>query len=183
MPLIPHLYMPEKEDEEEKIPLEDIKKLPPKVFMRIIRQIKDHIRGDETLNRIFDDYGVDIAELDYIPMCFADIEVSGKTDHGIISFNYKLLCDGDISKVFSYAIHETTHWVQQCASEGPTKGADEGDYLHNEFEQEGFQNQVEFIANHDGKDQAIEYVDDLLEHHDKEGKERDKLEDILLEKV
>jgi hypothetical protein len=175
--------MPEKEDEEEKIPLEDIKKLPPKVFMRIIRQIKDHIRGDETLNQIFDDYGVDIAELDYIPMHFADIDVSGKTDHGVISFNYKLLCDGDISKVFSYAIHELVHYCQQTTGDKPTRGADEGDYLKNPYEQEGFQHQVEFIANHDGETEAIEYVDDLLEHHDKEGKERDKLEDILLEKV
>jgi hypothetical protein len=179
MPLFPHFFMPETE----KISLKEIKKLPPKVFKRIIQQIKDHIREDETLNRIFDDYGVSIAELDYIPMYFDDIDVSAKTDHGVISFNYKLLCDGDISKVFSYAIHETTHWLQQCASEGPTKGADEGDYLHNEYEQEGFINQVEFIAKNDGKDEAIEYVDDLLEHHEKEGKERDKLEDILLENV
>jgi hypothetical protein len=175
--------MAEKEDEKDKIPLEEIKKLPPKVFMRIIRQIKDHIRGDETLNRIFDDYGVDIAELDYIPMCFADIEVSGKTDHGVISFNYKLLCDGDISKVFSYAIHELVHFCQQTTGNKPTQGADEGDYLHNPFEQEGFISQVEFIANNDSQNKAVEYVDDLLEHHDKKGKERDKLEDILLEKV
>lgn len=176
--------MPEKEDEEDKIPLEEIKKLPPKVFMRIIRQIKDHIRGDETLNRIFDDYGVDIAELDYIPMYFDDIEVSAKTNHGVISFNYKLLCGGDISKVFSYAIHETTHWLQQTANEGPTKGADDGIYLENPYEQEGFANQIEFIANHEGKDEAEEYVDDLLEHHEIKGKKKkDELEAILLEKV
>lgn len=170
-------------NEESKIPLELLHKLPPKTLLHLIQQIKDAIRQDETLQSLFEEYDISPTELDLIPMQFADIDTSAKTDHGIIYFNYKLLCDGDLSKVFSYAIHETTHFLQQTALDKATKGAEDGDYLHNPFEQEGFINQIEYIANNDGKEEAKEYVADLLDHHDKDGKEKKKLEKILLKKV
>lgn len=167
-----------------KIPLNVVKKMPYKTLMRMINKAKKFLKTDETMLKIFKEYDVDIEELDFIPTYFDNIDVSATTDHGIVLLNYKLLADGDFFKDYSYLIHEYTHWLQQTTGTKPTQGADDGEYLDNKFEQEGFANQVEYIASHFGEDEAEEYVDDLLDHHNVEGKkERDKLEAIFLEQV
>jgi hypothetical protein len=167
----------------EKISLKMVKKIPPSSLLRIINKMKKKLKKSEEVQKIFNDYGLDIDELDYVPMMFKNLEVSAKCDHGIIYFNYKLLCNGDFEDNYSYAAHELTHFCQQTAGDKPTQSADDGDYLSNKFEQEGFQNQVEYIAKNKGEDEAKNYVDDLLDHHDKDGKEAEKLKDILLDKV
>lgn len=169
---------------EEKIPLSKIKKLPYKSLNKMIKKLREHLKTNEVVKKMFEEYDVDIAELDYIPMMFGNLDVSAKTDHGVIIYNYKLLADGDFFKDFSYGVHEMTHWLQQTTGTKPTKSSDEGSYLQNPFEQEGFANQVEYIADQQGEDEAEEYVDDLLEHHDvKNKKEKDELEAIFLKKV
>lgn len=170
-------------DKEEKIPLSQVKKLPYKSLNRMIKKMREYLKHNEVMQKMFKEYKVDISEIDLIPMMFGNLDVSAKTDHGIIIFNYKLLTDGDFFKDFSYGVHEMTHWLQQTTGSKATKSSDDGDYLHNKFEQEGFQNQVQYIADQFGKDEAENYVDDLLEHHDKDGKEKEKLEDVLFEKV
>lgn len=168
----------------DKISLEEVKKIPPKLLLRMIDRAKKYLKRDETMQRVFEDFDLDINELDLVPMTFADLDVSAKCDHAVIYLNYKLLCDGDFTKDLGYLVHEVTHWAQQTSGDGPTQGADDGEYLKNPFEQEGFANQVEFIANHEGEEKAEEYVDDLLEHHEVKGKKKkDELEAVLLEKV
>lgn len=166
--------MPEKK----KIPIEDIKKIPPKILNRLIEQLRDKLRTDETVIRMFDEYGIDISEIDLIPMMFSDLDVSAKTDHGVIYYNFQLLADGDFEKDFQYGVHEITHWLQQTAGDKPTQSADDGSYLDNPYEQEGFKNQLEYAAREFGEDEAEEYVDDLLDHHEiddkKEKKEKKK---------
>lgn len=49
---------------------------------------------------MFKEYDVDIEEIDYIPMKFGILDVSAKTDHGVIIYSWKLLTDGD----FFYSI-------------------------------------------------------------------------------
>jgi hypothetical protein len=169
--------------EKEKIPLSQVKKLPYRSLNRMLKKMRDYLKENEVVQRMFKEYEIDIEEIDYIPMMFGNLDVSAKTDHGVIIFNYKLLCDGDFFKDFSYGTHEITHWLQQTTGSKATKSSDDGDYLNNKFEQEGFQNQVQYIADQFGKDEAENYVDDLLEHHDKDGKEKEKLEGILFEKV
>ncbi len=168
-------------DKEEKIPLSQVKKLPYKSLDRMIKKMREFLKNDEVVKEMFKEYKVDIEEIDYIPMMFGKLDVSAKTDHGIIIFNYKLLTDGDFFKDFSYGVHEMTHWLQQTTGTKPTKSSDEGSYLDNPFEQEGFQNQVEYIANMFGEDEAEEYVDDLLEHHDIDDEEEaeDKKETLM----
>lgn len=167
-----------------KISLEEIKKLPHKALNRMISKAKKFLKKDETMQNIFKEYGHDVDIIDYIPTYFDDLDVSAKTDHGLVILNYKLLCDGDFFKDYSYLIHEYTHWAQQCLGKKPTKSSDDGNYLHNPYEQEGFQNQVEYISNHFGKNEAEKYVDHLLDYHDvNKKKEKDKLEAIFLEKV
>lgn len=172
--------MPSKD---EKIPLSKVKKMPYKALNRLLNKMRAHLKENEVMQKVFDKYGVDIAELDLVPMMFGDIDVSGKTDHSVVIFNYELLTDGDFFKDFSYGIHEVTHYLQQTTGAKGTKSSNDGDYLHNKHEQEGFANQVEYIADQQGEDEAERYVDDLLEHHEKDGKEADKLKKVLMKRV
>lgn len=168
----------------QKISLKEVKKIEPSLLLNLIKKMKKKLKQDETMIGIFKEYNLDIEELDYIPMQFGNLDVSAKTDHGIIIFNYKLLCDGDFNKDYSYAIHEVTHWAQQTTGTKPTQSSDDGSYLQNPFEQEGFTNQIEYIANHDGKEEAEDYVENLLDHHEINNKEeKDELQAIFLEKV
>jgi len=170
-------------DEKDKIPLAQIKKLPYKTLNRMLKKMREHLKNDDVMKKIFDEYKVDISEIDYIPMMFDNLEVSASTNHGVITFNYKLLCDGDFTKDFSYGIHEITHWLQQTTGAKATRSSDDGDYLKNPHEQEAFSQQVAYIADNHGENEAETYVDDLLDHHDKSGKEADKLKDKLMEEV
>ena len=173
-----------KESKKEKIPLSAVKKLPYQSLNRMIKKMREYLKHDGVVQEMFDKYGVDIEEIDLIPMRFGNLDVSAKTDHGVIIFNYKLLTDGDFFKDFSYGVHEMTHWLQQTTGDKPTQSADDGNYLDNPFEQEGFQNQVEYIANQFGDGEAENYVDDLLEHHEVEDdKEYDDKKETLMAKV
>lgn len=167
--------------DQEKIPLSKVKKLPFKSLNRMIKKMREYLKTDEVVQKMFKEYDVDIEEIDYIPMMFGNIDVSAKTDHGIIIFNYKLLTDGDFFKDFSYGVHEMTHWLQQTTGTKPTQSSDDGSYLDNPFEQEGFQNQVEYIANQFGENEAEKYVDDLLDHHEIDNKkeQKDKKETLM----
>lgn len=160
-----------------------VKKIPVQTLMRMINKAKKYIKEDETWKRICKENDEEVDIIDLIPTRFGKLDVSAKTDHGIVILNYTLLCDGDFFKDYSYLIHEYSHWFQQCYGDKPTTSSDDGDYLHNKHEQEGFQNQVEYIANQFGDEEAENYVDDLLDHHDKKGKEKKELEEVFLDKV
>lgn len=169
---------------DEKIPLSQVRKLPYKSLNRMIKKMREYLKKNEVVQKMFKEYDVEIEEIDYIPMMFGNLEVSAKTDHGVIIYNYRLLTDGDFFKDFSYGVHEMTHWLQQTTGTKATRSSDDGNYLKNPYEQEGFANQVEYIADQFGKDEAETYVDDLLEHHEIEDKkEKDKLEAIFLKQV
>jgi hypothetical protein len=169
---------------EEKIPLEKVKQIPYTSLHRMIKKLRAYLKKDKVVQDMFKEYDVDIEELDYIPMMFGDLDVSAKTDHGVIIYSYKLLTDGDFFKDFSYGVHEMTHWLQQTTGTKPTKSSDDGEYLKNPFEQEGFQNQIDYISDHFGKEEADKYVKHLLDHHDVKGDDkRDELEAKLMEKV
>jgi hypothetical protein len=171
------------DEEKEKIPLSQVKKLPYKSLNRMIKKMREYLKTNEVVQKMFEEYGVDISEIDLIPMMFGNLDVSAKTDHGVIIFNYKLLTDADWFEDFSYGVHEMTHWLQQTTGSKATKSSDDGSYLDNPYEQEGFQNQVEYIAEQFGDDKAEQYVDDLLEHHEVEGKEVDEKKETLMAKV
>lgn len=154
----------------------DQKKLRP-VLDKMRKKIKSH----PVIKEMFKDYDIDLSEIDLIPMCFAEIGVSARTDHGIIYFNIDLLKDG-FEDDDHYGIHEITHFCQQTTGDGPTKGSADGNYLENEFEIEGFQNQVEYMADSKGEEEAEEYVEQVLDHHSvNEGREekKDELMDAI----
>lgn len=146
--------------------IKDPKSIHPKFLLKLINKAKEYLKKDKTMKRICDDYDCDVSIIDTIPTRFGEIDVSAKTDHGIIILNYELLEDGDFFKDYSYLVHEYTHYLQQCMGKKATQGADDGNYLDNPYEKEGFQNQVQFISDQFGDKEAEKYVEHLLEHHD-----------------
>lgn len=162
--------MPEKE-----------KKLPIRLQLRLINKIKSSLKEEKLVKDLFKDYNVELEYLDLIPIKFGDIDVSAKTDHGVITLNNNLLfAENSMFNIKHYLIHELTHYLQQSFCDEATQSADSGDYLSNEFEQEGFQKQIEYIADNVGDEEAENYTENLLDHHDKEGDEREDLKDILM---
>lgn len=169
---------------EEKIPLSQVKKLPYKSLNRMIKKMREYLKKNEVVQAMFKEYGVEIEEIDYIPMMFGNLDVSAKTNHGIIIYNYRLLTDGDFFKDFSYGVHECLHYLQQTTGNKATQSSDDGNYLDNKYEQEAFTKQVAYIADQFGEPEAEKYVDELLEHHEIDDKnDKDKLEAILLKEV
>jgi hypothetical protein len=167
----------------EDMSISKIKKLPFRTLNRIINKAKKQLKTDETWQKACKEYGEDVDIIDFIPVKFGNLDVSGKTDHGVVILNWKLLKEDDFTRICSYLLHEANHHLQQCCGDHPTQSADDGDYLKNPYEVESFQDQIEYIADHEGEKEADEYVDNLLEHHDKDGNEADELKAVLLEKV
>jgi hypothetical protein len=166
---------------------EDIKTqgIPQKKLRPLLDKLRDRIRNHEVFQDTCEKYGIDESELDLVPMAFADLEVSARTDHGIIYFGLKLLDENDeltdfVEEDDHYLPHEWTHFCQQTTGSQPTRGSDSGDYLKNPEEVEGFQNQLEYIADTKGEDKAEKYVDRVLDHHDSKGKDRKEKKDKLM---
>jgi len=158
----------------EKLSLKMVKKLPYISLNRMINKLRNFLKKDEVVQKMFKEYNVDIEEIDYIPMKFGDLDVSAKTEKGIIIFNYKLLCDGDFFKDFSYGAHEICHFLQQTTGNKPTQSSNEGNYLDNPYEREAFSKQVEYIDHQFGEEEAEDYVENLLDHHEVENKKKRK---------
>lgn len=124
-------------------------------------------------------HGVDTDYLYRIPIVFQkDLEVSARTLHGVVYLNAKLVdkpeeCD-------HYCVHELTHHFQQCHGDEATVGSTNDQYLESPFEIEGFQNQVEYLKEEEGKPQASAYVEKVLDHHDYHGKERQEKKEELM---
>lgn len=80
---------------------------------KILDQIRQKAKEDETILEAFDEYEVSPDEIDYIPMCFSDLDVSARTMHAVIYFNLKLLEDPNpLEKVTEYLSHEVLHRTQ-----------------------------------------------------------------------
>ncbi len=89
---------------EKEIPIEKVKRLPYPILNRMIKKMREYLKKNEVVQKAFEEYNVNILEIDYIPMMFGDLDVSAKTDHGVIIYNYKLLTDGDFFKDVGFCI-------------------------------------------------------------------------------
>ena len=167
-----------------KYSIKEIKKIPRSELLKMIQKGKDFIKKDKTFKKMCDEYDLDVDVIDLVPMMFDNLDVSAKTLKGVIVLNYKLLQDGDFFKDYSYMVHEVQHYFQQCFNKKPTVGGEGDDYLDNEYEKEAFQYQIEYISKHFGKDEADNYTEHLLDHHDIEDEdERDDKKEELMAKV
>lgn len=159
------------------------KGLPHKELAPILDKLKKRVFQNDVVKDIFDKYDIDDIEADLIPMCFAKIPVSARTDHGIIYINIDLAKDGGIEDDDHYIAHEVTHFAQQTTGNKPTPGSTEDNYLDNPIEQEGFRNQTKYISDTKGEEEAEEYIEMLLDHHsnsDADDKKREARKDKLL---
>ena len=148
--------------------------------LELLNSIKEKIKKNDVVIDMFKKYDVNLDYIDYVPLAFAELDVSARCDHGIIYFNYKLLDKPD--QLDHYFCHELTHHLQQCYSSKATKGANDGDYLDNKFEQEGFRNQTEYLSETRGDNVAENYIDKVLDHHEVDSKkEREKRKKKLLQ--
>jgi hypothetical protein len=150
-----------------------------KQLLPLLQRVKDKIKKSDTVKDMCKEYGQDVDIVDLVPMAFADLDVSARTDKGVIYFNYSLLDTPE--EIDSYASHELTHFFQQAFGDGPTSGStDSEDYLDNEFEQDGFQAQTKYLSETRDDQTAIDYVEKVLDHHDVAPKDRKKRKDELL---
>jgi hypothetical protein len=157
------------------------KGIPHNKLRPVIEEVRRRLKQHPIVREIFKKHDLDIDEIDMIAMCFADIDVSARTDHGVIYFGLKLLKDGDFSKDDHYLVHELTHYCQQTTGDDATPGSDEGEYLDNPAEKEGFQNQSEYLADTRGDLAAEKYINQVLDHHKVKGKKRERRLKELLE--
>lgn len=149
------------------------KKISHTEALEIINAAKERIKKHDALREVFEKHGLDIDEVDNIPVCFSDVDVSARTEKGIIYLNWGLLEDG-FPKNDHYLAHEMTHFAQQTTGDGPTKGSTDDTYLDNEFEQEGFQVQTKYISETKGDETAKQYIGNVLDYHDVNNKKERK---------
>jgi hypothetical protein len=151
------------------------KGIPHKKLAPILDKLKKRVFNHDVVKDIFKKYKLNKDEIDLIPVCFAKIPVSARTNHGIIYLNIDLA--SDISDNDHYLAHEVTHFAQQTTGSKPTQGSDADDYLDNPVEQEGFRNQTKYISDTQGDEVAEEYIDQVMDYHDvdTDDKKRDKL--------
>ncbi len=160
-----------------------LNQLSPHLLLSLINRAKKFIKTNEVYIKMCKDHGVSTDIIDIIPIKFGHLDVSARTNHSIITLNYKLLENGDFFKSYMYIVHEIEHYLAQSYGDRPTPGADDGDYLKNPAEQDAFIRQIEYIDDIFGPDQADSYTEHLLDHHDKDGEDRNELKEKLMEKV
>ena len=146
---------------------------------KIFREVIALVKKSQTYKDLCNKYNVEDDYIDLVPMAFAELDVSARTEHGIIYLNVDLLKKRD--EIAHYLIHEFDHVLQQTTGDGPTKGSTDNDYLDNEFEREGFNEQSKYISETRGDGAAKKYIERVLKHHDVPKKERSQRKQDLLQ--
>lgn len=148
--------------------------------LKLLQLIRQHIFDSDTYQKMCSKSNLDPNIIFYSPMAFADLDVSARTQHGIIYFNSKL--KNNPQEIDHYMVHEFTHVIQQCFGDEPTQGSnDSDDYLENPFEVEGFNYQTAYIAEDEGPEEAEQYIERVLDHHDVPESKKDKKKLSLLD--
>lgn len=141
-----------------------------KDLLKVITKANEEVKNSDVYHKLCKEYDIKPDFIDLVPICFVDLDVSARTEKGIIYLNNSLL--EDPSQLPHYIMHEITHTIDQCLGEGPTKGSTDDNYLENPAEQRGFRNQTEFISETEGDEEAKNYLNQVLDHHDVPSKER-----------
>lgn len=153
--------------------------LNPAPLFPLISNLKENLKSNKIYLDLAEEYHQDPNIIDYVPITFGDLDVSARTNKGIIYLNYSLLPKPE--EISGYLIHELTHWFQQCLGAGPTKGSTDDDYLDNPYEIDAFNTQTKYISDTKSDEAAEKYVEKVLDHHEVPQKERPKRKDQLLE--
>lgn len=145
-----------------------------------INKIKEELKKEPIVKRMFKQYGRDLNEIDKVSIKFAPLDVSAKTVNGHIYLNEKMK-DDDYKSYRHYIVHELTHYLQhtsdKCLDEEPIT---DDNYLDNPSEQEAFQNQLEYKEKTEPKQEVEDYLKQLFDRYDLDRDERkEKLKELL----
>lgn len=147
----------------------------------IVDKIKKCLKEDPHFLEVLEEYQESPSIVDDVPLSFDELEVSAKTINEEIILNEKLL-DADWEDIMRYAIHEMVHVLQQRAGKVNAESQAE-DYLDDDNEIEAFQTQLSYMYDNETEEEIQEYLDNLLDHHDIKGKEREDKKEELLEEI
>ena len=148
---------------------------------RFIKEMKETIKKDPEIIAKFKEYNVPLSDIDIVSVGFCPLDVSAKTKNKKIYLNEEMLNDDSkVKDPTHYLAHEIIHYLQQLTNKNLAKNKAD-DYLDKPTEMEAFQTQVDFKKRHENEEEAENYVDRLLDHHDIEGKERKEKKKELLE--
>ena len=146
---------------------------------RFIKEMKETVKKDPEIISKFKEYGVPLSDIDSVSVGFYPLDVSAKTKNKKIYMNEEMLNDDSkVEDPTHYLCHELVHYLQQKTGKNITKN-EADDYLDLPTEMEAFQVQVKFKEEHEGKEEADRYVEDLLSYHDISGRERDEKKERL----
>lgn len=147
-----------------------------------LSKIKQELKKNDIAREICQEHGFDIDIIDGIPMEFIDdLESSAKTIDSRIQLSTSLL-DEEFEVMMRYAIHELVHSLQHMRAEGINVNED-SEYLDREDELEAFKFQVKYDAEERGLNEAIDYVEDLVEYHEIPDEEKEDKKKELLERA
>jgi hypothetical protein len=148
----------------------------------MLSEIRSHLSNDSIAKKICDENSVSEKFLLGVPISFEPIDVSAKTIDGHIILNESLTRKGfDIR--MRYVIHELVHAIQHSKDTSSEKNKEDEstDYLDKETEVDAFRWQVLYDSKNRGEKAAEKYVEDLMDHHDLQGKKRDDKKEELME--
>jgi predicted RND superfamily exporter protein len=150
--------------------------------VKLIQVMKERAKKDPIVIKMFKEYGEPIEDIDKVEVSFVPLDVSAKTKNKKIYINESMLNDdSDVKDPTHYLVHELTHYLQQTT--GKTHGHKEvSDYLDKPTEEEAFKAQIDFKKRNESPEEAEKYTEDLLDHHDLSGRERQKKKEKLLDK-
>lgn len=148
-------------------------------YEKIIEDMRARVKNDPDVQAKFKEYDIPMEMIDDVSIEFDDLDVSAKTKDKKIYLNKNMLdADSEVDDPTHYLAHEIIHVLQQLT--GDTAGHDlVEDYLMKPTEQSAFQVQIKFKEREEGNEAADEYIEDLLDHHDKIGPERKEIKEIL----
>lgn len=118
--------------------------------------------------------------IDLVPMRLGNLNVSARTEKGIITLNQKMANDQDLEDQAHYIIHELQHFFDQCFGDQPTPGFTDDSYLDNPEEIKGFQAQTQYLSEEESPQAAQKYINKVLDHHQVYGPKREEKEKQLL---
>lgn len=146
-----------------------------------ITKLKKAVQKEPSFIEKCEEYDKDPSFVDKVKITFEPLDVSAKTVDGRVILNEKLFEEGSWNDAMRYTIHELCHVLQQEAGmvNGKTK---KEDYLDDPNEQEAFQVQLEYMDEHT-PEEVQKYLENLLDHHDIQGKEREEKKKVLTEDV
>ena len=148
----------------------------------MVRKLKEAVKGEDEFIEKCEEYGEEVGIVDSIDLEFDDtLDVSAKTINKRVYLNGKLL-DSPWEDQMRYVIHEFTHVLQQKNGK-VTEESQSKEYLDDENEIEAFQAQLSFMSDYDDEEEIQEYLENLLDHHNITGVEREEKKEELLEEV